>query len=292
MRSYVVLLIFLGMCFTLISGRQAEAYSVTMQEDSMYAEIVPSNIRKNTVPMFKKQVQKAMKYYDKYKNADAYTYLEKVPDKYRDFIEVVKKIQDTDEIVIRYPFYIYYVSSEGGWYRYYFLAERNGEKLCIFRIDVDEGNGETELSYDKMLDCYTLLGENLKEDTLFYQIGGAIYAETPDQIKVLKKDPMDGMQQMEGGEDAARESKEFYRKKYEEKKNIMFDYLEGVKNGKVIKKSEKKLESELEDEYIEPESSADRKGYAKGLLMTIYVGGLFILAIAVVLFLKNRSTEK
>ena len=294
MKKFIFWMLFLTICLIGTNVRQAEAYTVTMKSDGLYAEIVPDHIKVNAVPMFEKKVRKARKYYEKYKDADDYTYIKKIPDEYRDFIEVVKKIQETDEIVIRHPFYIYYVAGEGGYYSYYFVAERNGEKLCIFKINVDEYEGTTKVFYDKGLDCYSLLGENLGEETLFYQINMEIYAETPDQIKVLKEDPAGGRWQME--KDAAdttdRDCQEFYQKTYEEKKEIIFEFLNGIKEGKTAKQSEKNLKKELEDDYIEPASAPVSMGIGKWVYFAIGVGVLFVLIIIVVLIFRSKRTEK
>lgn len=294
MRKYVFWMMFLVICLIGTNVRWAEAYTVTMEPDGMYAETVPDHIKQNVVPMFEKKVRKAMKYYDKYKDAGDYTYIQKIPDEYRDFIEVAKKIQETDEIVICHPFYIYYVAGEGVFYSYYFVAERNGEKLCIFRIDVYEDNGKTSLFYDKGLDCYTSLGENLGGENLFYQIGQVIYAETPDQIKVLKEDPAGGRWQMEGDatETTTRECKEFYQKRYEDKKEIIFEFLNGIKEGRVAKQSNKVIKKELEDDYIEPASTPVKKGFGKGVYLAICAGVLFVFVIVVVLFLRKKRMEK
>lgn len=294
MRKYVFWMMFLVICSIGTNVRWAEAYTVTMESDGMYAETVPDHIKENAVPMFEKKVRKAMKYYDKYKEADDYTYITKIPDEYRDFIGVAKKIQETDKIVIRHPFYIYYVAGEGVLYSYYFVAERNGEKLCIFRIDVYEDNGKTLLFYDKGLDCYTSLGENLGEETLFYQIGMVIYAETPDQIKVLREDPAGGRWQMEGDatDTSARECKEFYQANYEEKKEIIFEFLNGIKEGKVAKQSNKNVKKVLENDFIEPASASVKKGFGKGLYFAICAGVLCILVFVVILILRKKRTEK
>ena len=71
-------------------------------------------------------------------NAFFYTYVKNVPGEYRDFISVAKQIQDSDKIIIRNPFYIYFPGDDAEICEdIYFFAERNGEKLCMFCISID-----------------------------------------------------------------------------------------------------------------------------------------------------------
>nr|MDE6566967.1 hypothetical protein [Lachnospiraceae bacterium] len=175
MRKYIVSLMFLLLFSLGFNVSQAAAYSVKVEKDSMYADVIPSNIMKNVGTMFQKQVRKSMKYYDKYKDADNYTYISRIPDEYRDFIDIAKEIKDSDEVVIRYPFYIYFPGEEeyyGEMYDYYFIAEKNQQKLCIFSINVDreEKKVRTQFVYDKMLDHYFSLDENITEETLFMSL--------------------------------------------------------------------------------------------------------------------------
>ena len=95
------------MCVITVDSVQAKAYTVTVKEDSIYSEVIPESFVQNAPAIFKKNVKKAMKYYNKYKNADPVIYMRTIPDMYRKFIEIARKIHDSDEIVIHAPFYPY-----------------------------------------------------------------------------------------------------------------------------------------------------------------------------------------
>lgn len=288
MKRYIFCLVFIVMLSVCTDVRQACAYSVTVEEDGMYAEVVPAHITKNVASMFKKQVQKSMKYYNKYKDEPARTYATKIPDAYRGFIEIAKQIQDSDEIVIRHPFYIYSTIDEQCWYEYYFVAERNHKKLCIFSIDVDVENGKTIFSYDKIMDCYSKLYENITERTLFYQIDGVIYAETPEQVSVVRNLNSSGEKMLGGTTDT--EGNEFFHKKYEEKKDIIITYLDNIKEGRTTKKSNEKIKLELKNDYSEPETTPEREKHGKGLYIVVCVGVLCVFCLlAVGIVIKKRN---
>ena len=124
-KLFIILL-----CVITVDSVQAKAYTVTVKEDSIYSEVIPESFVQNAPAIFKKNVKKAMKYYNKYKNADPVTYMRTIPDMYRDFIEIARKIHDSDEIVIHSPFYPYDVGvddEEEGTPFYNFLAEKNGK---------------------------------------------------------------------------------------------------------------------------------------------------------------------
>lgn len=91
MKKYSLILLVILFCIIGVDSRQVEAYSVTLKKDGMYAEVVPESVVNNSTVFFKKNVKKAMEYYEKYKDADDYTLATKVPDKYRDFMSVAKK---------------------------------------------------------------------------------------------------------------------------------------------------------------------------------------------------------
>ena len=278
MKKYILVSIFILLCIIGAGGRQVEAYSVTLQKDSMYVEVIPDSVVNNAVAFFEKNVKKAMKYYNKYKDVDDYTYITKVPDKYRDFISVAKKIQDSDEIIIRNPFYIYETGGEG-IYIYYFVAERNGKKLCLFSINIDPETGKISFEYDKMMNRYFTYDEKTMGEALFYDIDETTYAETPDKISVVRDRKVSGGEEMirVGGTDWEAIDKEFKKKNYSEKKDEIFIYLAKLKKEKVIKKAEKNLELELKDEYVESENSTGESSIGKGVYIVIgvvVIGGL------------------
>lgn len=185
MKKYILVLLVLLLCIIGADSRQVEAYSVTVQKDGIYAEVIPDSFVNNAAPIFKKYVKKAMKYYNKYKDADDYTYVSHVPDEYRDFIPVAKQIQDTDKIIIRNPFYIYQTMDDTEPCEYCFIAEKNGKKLCMFRIYIEPETGEVSFWYDKMMDSHFAYDAKTVGETLFYEIDEAIYAETPDRTSVV-----------------------------------------------------------------------------------------------------------
>lgn len=243
-------------------GQNQVKYSVKVEKDSMYADVIPSNIMKNVGAMFQKQVRKSMKYYDEYKDADDYTRISKIPDKYRDFIDIAKKIKDSDEIVIRYPFYIYDPTGDI-CYQYNFIAEKNQEKLCLFHIDVDVDNGKTEFDYDKMFDNYFSLDENITEETLFYQVEDSFYAETSEKIIPVRERILIPEQfRMEGWPENT-DGRSFYQKEYEEKKDIIMTHLKEIQKGKVAKKSDEDIEFQLkkDDDQID---TADQIDFSNG----------------------------
>ncbi len=309
MRKYIVSLM-LMLLFTLgFNVSQADAYSVKVEKDSMYADVIPSNIMKNVGAMFQKQVQKSMKYYDKYKDADNYTYISRIPDEYRDFIDIAKEIKDSDEVVIRYLFYIYFPGEKEynyGMYDYYFIAEKNQQKLCIFSINVnrEEKKVRTQFVYDKMLDHYFSLDENITEDTLFYEINQATYAETPERsvtVRVINPPPADHI--MGGSEVDDTEIRQFNQKNYEEKKDFILSYLKDVQKGKIMKKVEEDIEFELEKED-EPINEEDLLDFSIGEDVTEDVmessGGIYlavcaavfcILVIITVVYIRKQRQE-
>ena len=82
------------MCVITVDSVQAKAYTVTVKEDSIYSEVIPESFVQNAPAIFKKNVKKAMKYYNKYKNADPVTYMRTIPDRNRDLIEIARKMRE------------------------------------------------------------------------------------------------------------------------------------------------------------------------------------------------------
>lgn len=256
MKKNIHVLVIILLCIIGADSRRVEAYSITVQKDGIYAEVLPDSIVNNASGYFKKNVKDAMKYYHKYKDADDYTYRTKVPTEYQDFIPVAKKIQDSDEIMITNPFYIYDVTLAAvgeAYYEYYFVTEKNGKKLCLFSIGIDE-SGKPYFSYDKMMDQYFSYDEKTMEDGVFYNIDGITYAQTPEETIVVRDHSNPGLQRMEGGVDFDDVIKVFEEKSYDGKKDEIFAHLTKMKKGKIIKEVGEKIRPELEEEYVEPES--------------------------------------
>lgn len=288
MKKYIFVLILTLFCIIGVDSRQVEAYSVSLEKDGIYAEVLPESVVNNSTVFFEKSVKKAKKYYEKYKDAGEYTLATEVPDKYRDFMYVAKKIQDSDEIIIRNPFYIYDVAEDGGIYEYYFVTERNGKKLCLFSINIDPETGEIFFEYDKSMNRYFVYEEKTMEDTLFYKIDGITYAQTLEETSVVRDQTMPG-EKLEGITSEA-STEEFEKKDYEGKKEEILSYLKDIKNRKSIKNSEKELKLELQDDYIEPEKDVKEDGMGKGVFVGIGVvvmGGIVV----AVIFGKKRKEE-
>ncbi len=296
MKKYIYALAILLLCMIGVDSRRVEAYSVTVEKDGIYAEVIPDSFVNNTPAIFKKFVKKAMKYYNEYKDADDYTYVSSVPDEYRDFIPVAKQIQDSDEIIIRNPFYIYQPieNKDGGKAcLYYLYAEKNEKKLCLFSIYIEPDTGKMSFRYDKMMDSHFVYDETVGE-TLFYEIDETIYAETPDKTSVVwNRKSLEGEKMIGGADTADWEvvNERFKKKSYSEKKDEIFEYLAGAKNEKLIKKAEKNLKLELEDEYVEPEKDV-KKSDRTGIYIVIGIGIMVIGVIAGgIIFMKKRKKE-
>lgn len=294
MKRYIFCLLFMLLSLECTDVSSVGAYSVTVQKDGMYAEVIPDSYVNNVAAIFKKNVQKAMKYYNKYKDADDYTYITKVPDKYRDFIPVAKKIHDSDKIIIRNPFYLYQAGdniSGDDAYEYYFFAEKNGKKLCLFSIYVDGNTRKISFWYDKMMDRYFVYDEKAMGDALFYEIDETTYAETPKEINIVRNQKVSGTKQMirVGGTDWEAIAKEFEKKNYSEKKDEIFGYLAKAKKKRVIKKAEKNLKLELKDEYVASEKDAEENSKT-GVYIVI---GIVVVGVITggSIFIKRRKKE-
>ncbi len=299
MKKYILVLIVVLLWISGAGSQQAEAYSVTVEKDGIYAEVIPDSFVNNTAAIFKKNVKKAMKYYNKYKDADDYTYVSKVPEEYRDFIPVAKQIQDSDEIIIRNPFYIYQpLENEDGdpACLYYFYAVKNGKKLCLFSIEIEADTGKISFEYRKMMDSHFAYDEKTVGETLYYETDEIFYAETPDHTDtVWSKKYIEGEKMLgaDGTDTTDWEvvNERFRKKSYREKKDEILDYLARSKKEKTYKKVEKNLKLELKDEYVEPEKDIEKSGR-----MDIYiVPGIGIVAIAVmiaVVMLRRKGKKE
>lgn len=275
-------------CIIAVDSREVQAYSVTLKKDGMYAEVLPETIVDNSAAIFKKSVKKAMKYYEKYKDAGAYTLATEVPDRYRDFMSVAKKIQASDEITIRNPFYIYNPAGTGDVYHYYFVAERNGKKLCLFSINIDSYTGKSSFWYDKSMDSYFTYDKKQLKRSLFYEINNITYALTPEETKVVRDQTVSGEQLY--GESSKVLEEQFNRKDYEGKKDEIFMCLTKVKEGRMIEKIEENIELELGEDYVEPEKGTKEDGNKKGVYAGIIVLSLVVI-VAVGIFVKKRKEE-
>lgn len=304
-KLYLFLMIFL-LCMIAADSRQAKAYSVTVEKDGVYADVVPDTFVNNTAAIFKKYVKKTMKYYDKYKDADDYTYIKEVPEEYRDFIPIAKQIQDADEIVIRNPF-VFYSPGESDGYgdleeNYFsFYAVKNGKKLCVFEIYM-KYTGKLSFEYDKIEDGRFAYDEKTTGETLFYQIGNILYAETPDSTSIVwdQRSGEGGTGEMinDSGTDTTdgeavqeREDEKFRKKSYGEKKEEILASLAKLKNAKTYKKAEKNLKLELEDEYIEPEEDAGESSRT-GIYIALGIGIVVICVVIAVAMIRRKGKRE
>lgn len=274
-------------------GIFAKAYTVTVQKDGIYGEEIPDTVIDNAPALFQKSVKKALKYDQKYKDADAVTRANKIPSPYDKFLDIAKKIKDSDEIVLRNPFYIYTVWDQGdggGPTEYYFLAQQNGKKLCYFSLKIDETDHKIRFEYDKLMDQYFKYDEKTMKDAIFYEIDFVTYAETPDKVYELR-DQKDRGNMMAGsdGSNLEKTVKKFKQKDYSEKKDEILSYLAKAKKDGVSRKTEKNLKLELKDDYVESEDDSRDAGITK----MIYPGiaAVCILVIAVVIFLVRKRKK-
>ena len=278
MKKYFLILIGIFVCLVCVDGKKADAYSVELQKDGIYAETLPKPVVDNSVVLFKKYVNKARKYYKKYKKNNAYTLLSNVPEEYRIFIPIVKDIKPSDKIVIKTPFYIYDPTDAAGStsYEYYFVAEKNGKKMCIFCITISTDNKKIYFYYDNVIDKYSKFNDKMMEEgAIIYEIDGVIYEQTKNKkIVVLDQSDHSGATEIIGDIDTNLEKmiEKFKNKSFDDKKEEIFECLAGVKEEKVVKKSEENLKLDLKDEYVGDESienNSSKKGIYIGIAVAI-----------------------
>ena len=191
-----------------------------------------------------------------------------------------KKVKASDQIKICHPFYIYAVDNEENWYSYYFEAKQNGKKLCLFSIDVDVDNGNTVFTYDKMLDQYVTFGDSITKKTIFYKMNDIVYVENPKEVSILRAQSSTA-EKMTGNSDGT-EINTFYQKSYDQKKTIIFSYLDAVKKGKAVEKSKENVKKTLHTAYSESTGEKDNtKVETQFPWKYLAVGGGIIVCIAV-----------
>lgn len=284
--------VILLMCISGMGISPVRAYTVTVQKDGIYGEKIPDTVIDNAPALFQKSVKKALKYDQKYKDADAVTRANKIEYPYDKFLDIAKKIKDSDEIVLRNPFYIYTVWDQadrgGGPAEYYFLAQQNGEKLCYFSLEIDETDHKIRFSYDKLMDQYFKYDEKTMKDAIFYEIDFVTYAETPDKVYEVR-DQKDHGSMMAGSNrpDLEKVVKKFKQKNYSEKKDEIFDYLKDTSG--ISKKTEKNLKLELKDDYVESEDDSKDAGITKMIYPVI--AAVCIPVIAAVIFIVRKRKK-
>lgn len=294
MKKYIFGIFVLVLCLGNMNCVRVRAYSVTIEKSGMYAEVVPDTFLDNAAALFKKNVKKTMKYYNKYKDADPTVYADKMSSVCTDLVEVAKQIRDSDKIVIKDPFYIYDMwdkTKGNGPFVYYFTAERNGKKLCLFQIYADPYEQKVTFDYDKLTDQYFLRDEEKQSDVIYYKIGDITYAETPVEISEVRNQTTGNKTAaLVGGPNLDMAAKEFSKQDYSGKKEEIFSYLTKIKKEGIPKKMEKKLKIELEDDYVAPERNVKQNRI--GRKFYILAGGIvMILAVAGILAMKRQSQE-
>ncbi len=290
MKRKIIFGVIILLCIGSTKIKPARAYTVTVQKDGMYAEVVPEIYLNNAGAIFRKSVSNSLKYYNKYKDAAPVTYNKKMPAEYRDFVDLAREIKDSDKIVITNVFFIYdqwHRSGQGGLCKYYFVVKKNGEKFCLFELTEDIETGEIIFWYDKVMDQYFKYDEKTMKDAIFYEIDSITYAETPDQVYEVR-DQEDRGNMMAGSDESDQNKieKSFKQKNYSDKKDEIFAYLKD-KSG-VSKKTKNKLKLELKDDYVESEDESKNAGISKVVYPAAGVACV-IVAAAVIFFVRKRK---
>lgn len=283
-------------CICGMDSVPVRAYTVTTQKDGMYAEVIPDTIINNAPALFRKGVKKALKYDRKYKDADMVTRADKIPYGYYQFIDIAKKIKASDEIVISNPFCIYTMwdmTRGDGASEFYFVAERNNKKLCLFKIYIEGDTQKIRFSYDKAMDQYFKYDEGIMKNAIFYTIDYITYAETPDKIYEVRDQKDRGSLSLTvvGEPDLESAAQKFNKKDYSEKKKQIFRYLKKNQNKSVTKKAKKSLKLELKDDYVESEDDRKDADKSKVIYPVIVIGAGGILVIAVVIFFVRKRKK-
>lgn len=291
MKKYFLFSVVILFCIIGIDSRQAGAYSVSLQKNGIYAEALPDAVVNNSAILFKRYVNKAMKYYKKYKEADQYTLISNVPEEYRIFIPIAKQIKNSDKIIIKNPFFIY--EPDGNiFYRYYFIAEKNGKKLCLFCINISQDTKKISIYYDNIIDKYTKFDEKMMMDgAIFYKIDNIIYQQTKNKTSVvIDQSAHASAGEMLGGNSDGGENliKNFKNKSYGGKKEEIFKYLKKIKNKNSVKKSEKNLKIELRDDYIEPEKTEESSSKT-GIYIGVVIVAVVIVCASIFLVRHKRG---
>lgn len=292
MKRKIAFWIIILLCIGNAKIKPVQAYTVTVQKEGMYAEVVPETYLNNVAAIFRKSVSNSLKYYNKYKDASPVTYNRKMPAEYRDFVNLARKIKASDKIVISDIFYIYDQwdrLGKGGSCKYYFVVQKNGKKFCLFQLTEDIENGEIVFWYDKVMDQYFEYDDKLMAKAIFYASDSVTYAQTSDKIYVVRNQKDFGNMGALTAYDTEikRRDEEFNNKNYNEKKDEIFSYLAKAKKDGISRKTEKNLKLELKDDYIESESDGKHTGIRKPVYLT--VGGTLLTIVAIILVVRKRK---
>ena len=297
-KNYLKLFTIL-LCVIVVDGAQAKAYTVKVQADTIYAEVIPESYLKNAPVVFKKAVKKTMKYYNKYKDEDMVTYLRNVPKTYRDFVDIARKIRDSDEITLYslHGDYDVTVNEEDKYAppTFSFLAERNGKLLCDFGICIDNNTKKFTFIYDN--DEAIKYDKKKMYNALFYTLGEKCYYETPEKTVCIVDNelPEGSMVKMQSdGVDweaiLKKKYKEFQKLTYEEKKDEIFDRLRKIQKGKIVKQAEKNMKLELKDDYAGTES--DTKVFNSVKMHYVIIGIVCVVALVAGILLARKRRKQ
>lgn len=230
MKKFIVNLVLVLTVVCGFNAARAKAYSVELVKNGIYAEYIPENVMETAPVMFKRNVDKVMKYYKEHKNESEYDFLQNVPLRYKDLHDAIGNLKNDDKIVICNPFIIYDMSEEDVnekymSHTYYFLVKKNNENISLFTIYEEEG--KLKFDYNKVWDKYTGIKNKITDDTLFYWGDGSIYAQTKNKNEMVYDGSDTGGVLMNGSEnvDTVVDYSKFKKLSYDEKDKIIMKYL-------------------------------------------------------------------
>ena len=160
--------------------------------------------------------------------------------------------------------------------------------MCIFCITISTDNNKISFYYDNVIDKYSKLdGKMLSEGAIIYKIDSVIYEQTKNKkIVMLNQSDTVGTEEMIGDKDANLDNliDKFKNKSFDDKKKEIFEYLDDMKEKKVVKKSEENLKLDLKNEYVGDEST-DNKSDKK--LKYIGIAAVIVVIIGAGVLLKR-----
>ena len=127
----------------------------------------------------------------------------------------------------------------------------------------------------------------MEEGAIIYEIDDVIYEQTKNKkIVMLNQSDTVGTEEMIGNTDTNLENliDKFQSKSFDDKKKEIFEYLDDMKEKKVVKKSEENLKLDLKDEYVGDENT-DNKSDKK--LKYIGIAAVIVVIIGAGVLLKR-----
>ena len=160
--------------------------------------------------------------------------------------------------------------------------------MCIFCINISTDNNKISFYYDNVIDKYAKFDEKMmSEGAIIYKIDSIIYEQTKNKkIVMLNQSDTVGTEEMIGNTDTNLENliDKFQSKSFDDKKKEIFEYLDDMKEKKVVKKSEENLKLDLKDEYVGDENT-DNKSDKK--LKYIGIAAVIVVIIGAGVLLKR-----